>query len=478
VLREWTTLHTLAQVLHPRVLRAQVLEALEALSRRSLLERGQQASFGLQSVVMEYLTDELGEQFSKEIVLGNPQQLRQVALSQAQAKDYVRKSQVRLLVHPLLERLRAEMGANAQVEARLLRLLALFRREDAATQGYGPANVITLLAALRGHLRGLDLSRLSIRGAYLQGVEMQDTSLVGARLEESVLTEAFDGIWAVAISQSGQYWAAGSKRGEVRVWREGGQILHLAWQAHTDIAMALAFSPDERMLASGSLDGSLKLWDVESGALLWSGWQTQGTAWLAFTPDGSLLASGGHEGTVRLWDPKLGTALQELPHPGTVFSLAWSPDGHLLASGDVAGTIRLWQIEKSGSATCVQTLVGHTQQVRGLAFAPDSSVLGSASWMAASSSGRSGRREASGVCRRWWDIRSKCGAWPGVRMEACWPVAAMTTRFGCGRWSGSCACGSCRATMPVSTTWPGVQMGLHRLPDAAPGSPVPAPMAW
>ena len=61
VLREWTTLDTLVQVTHPRVLRSHMLEALEALSRRSLLERGQQASFGLQSVVMEYLTDELGE---------------------------------------------------------------------------------------------------------------------------------------------------------------------------------------------------------------------------------------------------------------------------------------------------------------------------------------------------------------------------------------------------------------------------------
>jgi transcriptional regulator with XRE-family HTH domain len=72
VLREWTPLDTLVQVLHPRVLRAQLLEALEALARRSLLERGQQASFGLQSVVMEYLTDELGERLGEEIVLGPP----------------------------------------------------------------------------------------------------------------------------------------------------------------------------------------------------------------------------------------------------------------------------------------------------------------------------------------------------------------------------------------------------------------------
>src|SRR5262249_34371248 len=151
---------------------------------RSLLERGQQASFGLQSVVMEYLSDELGERFSKEIVLGEPQHLRQVALAQAQAKDYVREIQVRLLVFPLLARLRAELGADAKVEAHLLRLLVQFRTEDSATQGYGPANAITLLTALRSHLRGLDLSRLSIRGVYLQGVELQDANLAGAQLEE------------------------------------------------------------------------------------------------------------------------------------------------------------------------------------------------------------------------------------------------------------------------------------------------------
>jgi len=380
VLREWTKLDTLVQVLHPRVLRSQLLEALEALSRRSLLERGQQASFGLQSVMMEYLIDELGERLAEEIVLGPPQQLRQVALAQAQAKDYVREIQVRLLVHPLLERLRAELGANAQIEANLLRLLAQFRTEDAAIQGYGPANVITLLTALRGHLRGLDLSQLAIRGAYLQGVEMQDATLSGALLQESVLTEAFDAIWAVAISQSGQYWAAAGRRGEVRLWRGAGQTLHRVWQAHTDIATALAFSPDERLLASGSADGSVKLWDVESGAALWSGRQASTILCVTFASDGGLLASGGLDATVRLWDPKLGTPIQEVPHPGPVSALAWSRDGHLLATGDDAGTIRLWEIGPSRPATCVESLVGHSSWVWGLAFAPDESLLASASW--------------------------------------------------------------------------------------------------
>jgi WD40 repeat protein/transcriptional regulator with XRE-family HTH domain len=380
VLREWTELNTLAQVLHPQVLRAHLLEALEALARRSLLERGQQASFSLQSVVMEYLTDVLGESLVEEIVQSHPQQLRRLALEQAQAKDYVRKSQVRLLVRPLTLRLRAELGADSLVEAHLLSLLAQFRSEDAATQGYGPANVLSLLKELRGHLRDLDLSRLAIRGAYVQGVEMQDATLAGAVMRECVFTEPFDAITAVAISRSGQSWAAISRRGEVRVWREEGKRLHLAWRAHTDMTFALALSSDEHTLASGSYDGSVKLWDVERGALLWSGWHTQGTMRLAFSPDGSLLASGGVDGSARLWNAKLGTLLAELPQPSSVGSLAWSPDGRLLASGDFAGTIQLWEMQQTGPARCIEILAGHTNMVLGLAFAPDGSRLASASW--------------------------------------------------------------------------------------------------
>src|SRR6266480_350272 len=379
VLREWTPLETLVQVLHPRVRRAQLLEALEALSRRSLLERGQQASFSLQSVVMEYLTEELGERFSEEIVLGDPQQLLGVALAQAHAKHYVREIQVRLLVFPLLERLRAELGANAQVEAHLLRLLAQFRMEDAVTQGYGPANVITLLKALRGHLRGLDLSQLAIRGAYLQGVELQDANLAESLLQECVLTESFDAIWSVAASSPGQYCAVGSRRGEVRVWKERGRLLHLVWQAHTDVVSTLAFSPDGSTLASGSWDGTLKLWNLQSGALLWRGRHTNTISYLAFSPDGRLLASSGRDATVQFWDAHSGTNLQILPHPGSVYRVTWSPDGGLLASGDFAGSIRLWQVQKTAPARCVQTIEGHTDRVLGLAFAPDGRTLASGS---------------------------------------------------------------------------------------------------
>jgi WD40 repeat protein/transcriptional regulator with XRE-family HTH domain len=392
VVREPVTIEELLAVLGTPLPRIQVLHALESLRRRSLLERGQRAgSFLLQSVVLEYATATLLAELAGEIEAGRPSRLIEHGLSLATVRDYVRQTQQRLLVAPLLAQLRRRYQAREELESRLLSLLARLRERADYAQGYGPANLLALLREERGHLRGLDLSRLAIRGASLQGVELQDATLAHALMRECAWTETFDAIWAVAISSSGQYWAAGSKRGEVRVGRvergKAGQTLHLVWQAHTDIVLTtagqLAFSPDERTLASGGHGGSLKLWDVESGAPLWTVGPLSVVLSLAFAPDGRTLASGGLDATVRLWNPKLGTPLEVLLHPGAVFSLAWSPNGRLLASGDVAGTIRLWEIgqeEGSHPATCVEILAGHSRRVRGLAFAPDESLLASASW--------------------------------------------------------------------------------------------------
>ncbi len=380
VLREWTPLDALLQVFQPRVPRNQVLEALEALGRRSLLERGQQASFSLQSVVMEYLTDTLVERLSEEIVQGKPQQLRRYALEQGQAKDFIRQTQVRLFIHPLIEELRSELGEDALVEAQLLHLLEQFRSEDAVAQGYGPANVISVLKALRGHLKDLDFSHLALRNVSLQDIEMQDTRLSEATLRDCVFTETINAINMLAVSNDGQYWATGSMHGEVWLWGEAGRTLHRVWQAHSIVAN-LDFSPNSLTLASGGWDNTVKVWDVASGTLHWSGWQTGSINKVAFAPDGSLLASGGGNTLVQLWEPQSGTNVQTLVgQGGMVCSLAWSPNGRFLASGYADGSIWLWAHNGRESYTSVQVLKGHTHLVTGLVFSPDGTQLASVSF--------------------------------------------------------------------------------------------------
>src|SRR5437868_4676093 len=152
IAREPLTLQELGTLLMARLSPVQVLEAVDGLRRRSLIERGQRlGSFTLQSVVLEYVTTHLVAQASEEIEQGRLALLIQYGLCQAQAKDYVRLTQERLLVAPLLARLESASRGCADVEERLRFLLDQLRTWNEGAQGYGPANLVTLWRVLRGH---------------------------------------------------------------------------------------------------------------------------------------------------------------------------------------------------------------------------------------------------------------------------------------------------------------------------------------
>ncbi|MBV9356597.1 MAG: helix-turn-helix domain-containing protein, partial [Chloroflexi bacterium] len=305
VAREPVTLRELLARLSPRVSHAGVLEAVGALRRRSLLERAEiagPAAFTPQSVVLEYLTDRLVQEVSNEITRGRPARLVNQPLIEAQARDYVRQTQERLIGTPILQRLESEC-TKAETQMRLLELLDAWRDRPLLDQGYGPGNVVNLLRLFRGHLRGVDLSRLALRQVYLQEAEAQDATLAGSHLTETVLADAFGYPTAVALSADATLLAVGTPAGEVRVWRVTDRTPLLSVQSHVGAVWGLALSGDGPVLASGGMDGQVKLWEVPDGQLLASlAGHTGAVHGVAISRDGRVLASGGDDGRVMLWE--------------------------------------------------------------------------------------------------------------------------------------------------------------------------------
>ena len=153
-----------------------------------------------------------------------------------------------------------------------------------------------------------------------------------------------------------------------------------AFQQHRAEVRCLAFSPDGQSVASGSRDGSIKLWNVRTGQVVDTIDGQSGTVWsIAFSPDGSTLASGGLDHSVRLWETATRRLLVTLRgHTGPVHGLAFSPDGRMLASaGSFDSTVKIWNVAYGRQHA---VLTGHADAVVCVAFSPDGKTLASAGY--------------------------------------------------------------------------------------------------
>ena len=181
----------------------------------------------------------------------------------------------------------------------------------------------------------------------------------------------------LSFSPDGQTVATNGQDGSIVVWNVQTGFLN-QWSGHDAPVWAVIFDPKGQTLASGSHDQTVRLWDVQTGECLRVlGGHEHSVRTIAFDSSVQYLASGSSDQTIRLWDVQTGECLRVLPgHTGGLLTLAFDPNGQQLISGSFDRTIRLWDIQTGES---LGVLRGHRGEVWSIAISPDGQTLASGS---------------------------------------------------------------------------------------------------
>lgn len=175
------------------------------------------------------------------------------------------------------------------------------------------------------------------------------------------------GIAALAFTPDGRTLISGGHDGTTRLWQPAtGRLLHVLRAHDSRQVDSISLSTDGRTLATaGNYDTGVRLWELLTGKERFTVRHHAPLA-VALSPDGKLLATGGADNIVRVWEVSTSKELAAFRgHAKLVYSVAFSPRGNLVASGSYDSTVRLWDVSglKKLSAKAEQITPGRWKEL-------------------------------------------------------------------------------------------------------------------
>jgi WD40 repeat protein len=386
--REPIALASLQQDFLPPISPQTLLETIDSLYRRSLIEQSivngsvtesatedgmALLNFTQQPVVMEYVTQRLIDQMTEEILTLTIDQFDRQFLLNAQARDYIQSTQIQFLLKPIAERLQQQFGNQPNTVHWLNQYLTQIKSTATQKTGYAAGNLLNLLWVMGADLSGYDFSRLAIWKVYLQGMQLHRVNFQQADLSKSVFTQISGDILAVVFNPNGTLLATGIDR-SILLWQIADSQQRFSLEGHNAWVTAIAFSPTSKILASGSHDQTVRLWNLETQVCHQV---LQGhTSWvqaIAYNPTGTLLASGGNDKEIRLWQTQTGECIQILRgHTSRILSVLFHPQEPMLISSSSDRTVKLWNVE---SGQCLRTFEIAVNWALALAVHPEENAI-------------------------------------------------------------------------------------------------------
>lgn len=425
---EPVTLEDLAENILPKPPLTAVLEALDSLKRRSLIETTALTEFGevkatfraangqvnaqplnafnpsnsneshsfihpgegntppvnrtyaylLQPVLSEYLINKLTQILPHEIIVDSPQYLLSHALVKAQSESNIRQIQTRLILAPIVAQLISHYGSVPALIKQLQVLLQTLSNLPRHHVGYGAGNLINLLRYLNADLTGYQFTQLPIRQAILQDLALHHTNFAGVQFHDCLFANTFGGILCIDFSPDGQLCATSDTNGVITLWTLAGMKPTTQLRGHSSWAWAVLFHPQQPLLASCGDDRTIRLWDTTTGQCysIIHG-HSSVVLDLDFNPDGTVLVSTSNDTHLKLWDVKTGECIRDITNNDKcAHCVVFAPDGQGIYSGGEDNTIRYWPLKPS---ECSQVFAGHQHWIIDVAITPTGDYLASAS---------------------------------------------------------------------------------------------------